>query len=307
MAYVHCDSASTAVLWRSRPADGVLWVRLDGGPAQGLECPILLCACYLPPAGSPACPRDTAGWWAALAADWAEAAAVGAPLLAGDLNARTATLPDWPEGDEGWPPRRSRDGTANGHGQDLLAFCQATGARLCNGRLPGRQGAAPTSFGVSSRGRTVVDYFVASPTVWPQLARLRVSAGHPAALLSDHAALLLTLAPTTAAAASPQGAAVAAAAAAATQQQPQPPTSTVSQRATQHLQRPQFRLDEQRLEAATAAIAAAEEALAEARLTAEAATSPAAVDAAAALFGEVVCSALQGAGMRRAGGTGGCR
>jgi hypothetical protein len=86
---------------------------------------------------------------------------VGAPLLAGDLYARTGVLPDWPADDEGWAPRRSRDPSTNTHGQRLLAFCHSSGARLCNGRVPGRTSDMATSFEVSARGRSVVDYFAA--------------------------------------------------------------------------------------------------------------------------------------------------
>ena len=48
--------AVTAKEWagHSRPADGVLWVRIDGALPEGQV--LLLVVCYLPPVGSGGCP-----------------------------------------------------------------------------------------------------------------------------------------------------------------------------------------------------------------------------------------------------------
>ena len=45
----------------------------------------------------PGCPADVAGWWMEIQADWAEAEAAGAVLLACDANGCTGSDPDWPE------------------------------------------------------------------------------------------------------------------------------------------------------------------------------------------------------------------
>jgi len=78
--------------------------------------------------------------------------------------------------------------------------------------------------------------------------------------------------------------------------------SAAEQLATQYLRRPQFRLEPSRLKAAVEALGAAGNSLAAVCLAAEQADSHAEVDAACALFGEVVSAALAAAGMRQAGG-----
>ena len=45
---------------------------------------------YLAPASSGGCPADIAAWWMELQAEWAEAEAAGAVLLAGNVNGRTS-------------------------------------------------------------------------------------------------------------------------------------------------------------------------------------------------------------------------
>ena len=148
-----------AALWRSDAADGRLWVRVQG-------------TAYLPPQGSPGCPEDVPAWFLRHADVLAEAEAAGAALHAMDANGRTASLPDWPDGDEdaGCPARRS------------------------NGRVPGTTSGDATSFGSRGTGRAVVDYWLASASLLPRLPTMAVDSWGLAAQHSDHTTLLLELA-----------------------------------------------------------------------------------------------------------------
>ena len=179
-----------AALWRSDAADGRLWVRVQGALPGGL--PLFLGTAYLPPQGSPGCPEDVQAWFLRHADVLAEAEAAGAALHAMDANGRTASLPDWPDGDEdaGCPARRSSDTAApNSHGRQLLSLCQSSAARICNGRVPGTTSGDATSFGSRGTGRAVVDYWLASASLLPRLPTMAVDSWGLAAQHSDHATI----------------------------------------------------------------------------------------------------------------------
>ena len=185
----------TAAQWRCDPAAGRLWVQVEGALPEGL--PLSLGVAYLPPRGSPGCPADVPAWWLGLDEEWARAEAVGAVLCGMDCNGRTSNAPDWPEEDTSrvWQPRTSSDRAAvDSHGRQLLSLCQASSARICNGRVPGSTSGDPTSFGSQGSGRAVVDYWLASAGLLPLLPHMEVDSWRAAAQLSDHATLLLTLA-----------------------------------------------------------------------------------------------------------------
>lgn len=162
---LHCRAA----VWRSRPQDGVLWLHFSG--VHGLPADLLVAVCYLPPALPIAA---AAAWFYALADECAQAMAAGLVLLSGDFNARTREEPDVMT-DDGTLPRRSMDPMLSGHGRELLSFCQATGLRMCNGRVAGDVPAQPTSRGQRGTALSVVDYFLACPQLCPLLHSLSVS------------------------------------------------------------------------------------------------------------------------------------
>ena len=173
--------------WRARAADGVLWQRLNGVP--GLQGAVMVCHVYLPPGA-----EDTAAWFQTLAADCAEAAALGHVVVAGDFNARTGCLPD-----DTAVPRLSADRVIDTRGRQLVAFSQEAGLNFCNGHF-GPSSAAATSSGLGrlrqrdhSEWQSVVDYVLVSDSLLPHVASLEVAV--MAGLCSDHAALHLTLAP----------------------------------------------------------------------------------------------------------------
>ena len=272
---------------RSRPADGVLWVRIDGALPEAQV--LFVAVCYLPPVGSGGCPQEREEWWQKLRQDWAEAEGLGLPLWCGDTNAHTGCKPDWPEDEEGWQPRSSRDmqkPSSSCHGREQLDFCCSSTARICNGRVPGNSGAMATSFGVRGTAQSVVDYFVVAARLLPLVLRLVVLPDHPAAELSDHAVLQLTVSsPGPAQPAQPQP--------------PQPAPSWPSSAAQQSAaaQR-QFRLDPERLVDAVEALDGLWQQLTALADAAEVARDLADLEGVAAWFSEVVCNALEQAHMR---------
>jgi hypothetical protein len=164
-----------------REVEGVAWVRIALPGAQLLH----LAACYLPPEDSSIRGSTRAERGAKMIEEWGhlqEAAAgfqeVGMVVVAGDLNARTGVMPDWrphaweepgmeglapPTRNVALPSRANEDAlvAGNAQGRCLLQFCNATGLAIMNGRLPGDVSGAVTF--VAATGRSLVDYFVASP------------------------------------------------------------------------------------------------------------------------------------------------
>lgn len=128
------DSCTARVRqWRSRAADGVLWVRVEGA----LATPLHVGLCYLAPRGSGGAPLDADSWWLRLGQDVAEAETAGLVLLAGDLNARTQDQPDWPEG------AGSAAALTKRHPMDTASSCwRCAGAARC-GCATGGHRAAP--------------------------------------------------------------------------------------------------------------------------------------------------------------------
>ena len=265
-------------VWKSRPADGVLWLRYSGIP--GLSADLLVAVCYLPPNQRPLVIKE---WFQALEAECADARAAGLVLVGGDINARTAARADGPTGEgDTAPPRESVDRKVNHHGRALLEFCEATGLRIANGRVAGDRPARPTSVGWDRSGTSVVDYFLCCPQLLAACESMYVSPVPPTAS-GDHCAVRLDIAlaalPCDESRRSPA---------------PPPPPPTL----------PEFRADT-RLLPAVAGFLGGAEAQAELlaiRMAADAAASAAELEAAAEQFETLVCGAMEAAGMpRRAG------
>ena len=179
-----------------------LWVRVDGVLPDG---PLFVCAVYLPP-GAANRHLDTAVF-STLEKDIQDAAALGTVLVAGDFNARTASLSDLDVAGLGLslddvsgdplaspllPPRRSPDSApVDPRGRRLLSLCQATSLFIVNGRLPGNSASVPTSRGSRGDGLAVVDYILAPLSLLPLLASLDVH--ELPGDVSDHNLLDLTI------------------------------------------------------------------------------------------------------------------
>lgn len=211
VVYVSQTLARHTTVWRKSAQGTHAWIRIDR--AAGLEETLLLAACYIPPKQRNTLSRDSAEAWDSLTADIAAAQAEGMVLLAGDLNARTATLPDWDhndhmdgahnaamldvvlysQGEELTPPvctqRSNQDPKINEYGRTLINICRSTGMRICNGRTAGDREGACTCYPYTG-GQSLVDYFLACPGLMPKVRYLAVS---PPEVGFDHCAARLEL------------------------------------------------------------------------------------------------------------------
>jgi hypothetical protein len=176
---------------RKRPDMGIMWIKFAGINPRLLFVAI----CYLPPATSgyykePGMP-DRAGHFAALQSDVSEFSGNGDVVVLGDLNSRTGTAPDCFDDDVGWqglaaagvaippgaaeraatlralPPRRNADAAApNVMGRALLQLCCASQLAIINGRMPGDPTGARTFVADGQQGTSLVDYVIASPSLF---------------------------------------------------------------------------------------------------------------------------------------------
>lgn len=176
---------------RVRDAHGILWVCLHLPGMRPLYCAV----CYIPPAQSTIFCETANAVQAAvslkdtfdlLTTDICEFGGRGDVLLMGDFNAHTRTDPDVDTDWEGWdalsaagtqipahvhvlramsthlPARQSPcKRIVGGAGCQMLDMCRDLGLLILNGRLAGDNNRFTFSDG--RKGRTVVDYFVASP------------------------------------------------------------------------------------------------------------------------------------------------
>ncbi|KAG7668037.1 hypothetical protein KSW81_005950 [Nannochloris sp. 'desiccata'] len=91
--------------------------------------------------------------------------------------------------------RFSVDGTVSSRGGILLDMCEMTGLRVVNGRVAGDIPAAVTSLGNGDgKSKSVIDLFLACPTVFERIESLKV--GGKLRAKSDHLAVTLTMART---------------------------------------------------------------------------------------------------------------
>ena len=197
---VHERLAAHVSLWASPTTPYHLWVRL--GAAAGLQRPLFLAACYLPPFRSKYGLRSAqqledyfTGLGDEVAAAMADPGGADV-LLAGDLNAHIGgqqevadycgvmqsalceaaeevLVPCASNLPLPIPPRTSSCAApVCQQGKALLQLCNATGLRVLNGRLPGDELGSPTCF--SGPTPSVIDLLLASAGLLPQASRLRV-------------------------------------------------------------------------------------------------------------------------------------
>jgi hypothetical protein len=188
--------------WRSW--EGVAWVQIRGGDGP----PRYVACVYLAPHQTT---DQLAVFFGRLQHDvLAAQAAGGSVCTGGDLNGRTATMPDWDEGEAGHTPqeqggllpfaavpaalaaRVSCDCVVNSQGRALLGFCAAAGLVIANGRMAGDQTGEWTFHSMANAGRSVVDYFLLSGEVVGVTGNKLVV--QPPADRFDHATLRLQLA-----------------------------------------------------------------------------------------------------------------
>jgi hypothetical protein len=130
---------------------------------------------------------------------------LGHVFVIGDLNARTATFPDFPGTithpirepflSTGAEPvrsqRHSRDPLArpNLWGTELLDLCISTSMRIANGRVSGDEQGQVTFVSQSQEGSSLIDYVLASPDAMPLIQSLQVMPAPE----SDHLAVVLQI------------------------------------------------------------------------------------------------------------------
>ena len=182
-------------------------LRLDGCIGQGEDA--YMFACYMPPERSPALAGKGAAVWAALREEVEGTLHLGHVFVIGDLNARTATYPDFP-GTTSHPirepfqstgarpaqsQRRSRDSLErpNLWGRQLLDLCISTSMRIANGRVLGDEQGQITFVSQSGEGSSLIDYVLASPDAMPLIQSLQVLPAPE----SDHMAVHLRIARST--------------------------------------------------------------------------------------------------------------
>jgi hypothetical protein len=147
-----------------------------------------MCCCYLPPCGS----TNYEGEQNGIEILYDTIINVTAKytdthiILVGDLNARTAAEPDYIQDDNAaYIPggnfycvsdfdikRTSCDKEVNIFGEHLLEICKSLDIHIVNGRAPSDQTGQMTF--ISSRGASVIDYFVVSSQLFPVIKDMYV-------------------------------------------------------------------------------------------------------------------------------------
>ena len=203
--YVNQRVAAFASVWKSSCDGCLLWVKLS--KAVGMNKDLYICVAYLSPEKSSIWNhQDCIDPFSTLLQDIAEAQALGGGvLLAGDFNAHTSNLPDFIMPEEQadslpCPPEleplpaniparcSSHKGAVNVFGRNLLALCQDSNLLILNGRAVGdREGNLTCR---NNNGASLVDYFIASPSIFALNPILQVQTKLPE---SDHHPLLLQL------------------------------------------------------------------------------------------------------------------
>ncbi|KAG7674691.1 hypothetical protein KSW81_000332 [Nannochloris sp. 'desiccata'] len=199
-------------IWKKREKDGVIWIcgkKTEQAVAQ------FFCCCYVAPDNCTGRPKNEEEWFSKLEKEISEAKDLGEVLVAGDFNARIGAASEFNRLDVDGSNadaevdttimendlsntsdlRFSVDGTVSSRGGILLDMCEMTGLRVVNGRVAGDIPAAVTSLGNGDgKSKSVIDLFLACPTVFERIESLKV--GGKLRAKSDHLAVTLTMART---------------------------------------------------------------------------------------------------------------
>ena len=175
---------------------GLIWLKFEKS-FFSLEKDMYFCLTYIPPEKSKLYSNITLlenfDFFDCISDDIRYYSYLGDVYLCGDMNSRTACLSDTvehlgldryvdlPDTDKALtsiPFRRSFDSSVNAYGHKLLNLCKEHDLKIVNGRLePGR-----FTF-VSSRGASVVDYFITQTENFSNVLSLNV---HDPSEFSDH-------------------------------------------------------------------------------------------------------------------------
>ena len=145
------DCYSVSVVDKS--LDGLLGIKLVH---KGSDFEMIIYTVYLPPEGSN-WGRDAQVVYNHLLRETYENAHLDSIIVCGDLNSRIADKEDFLMGIDDIPARKSMDEVSNQHGISLLEFLLESKTCILNGRVTPELDDFTC---VSTRGRSVVDYFI---------------------------------------------------------------------------------------------------------------------------------------------------
>ena len=133
--------------------DGILGVLLKNR-SNGTSYVVI--SCYLPPEDSPWGRNADNFFNHLLSLVYTYTCNVENVLICGDFNARVGNLNDFVQSVDNLPQRNHIDTCKNSHGQVLVDFLQESNMCIVNGRIEG----ADTYTCISTKGQSVVDYFL---------------------------------------------------------------------------------------------------------------------------------------------------
>ena len=164
----------------------VIWCRLE---AQffSMKADVYVCFVYIPPADSSVFSYTDQDYWSSLEEQIAKFSQKGEVLIMGDMNARTANIPDFhyridsTRDDQFSNPirsgdvpqnRQSRDTKHNCQGKLLCNLCKTTTLKILNGRHNGDTLGEYTC--IKTQGSSVVDYALATAPLIHQISHFLV-------------------------------------------------------------------------------------------------------------------------------------
>lgn len=202
--YLRNAIADRFELWRVSLPGSILWLKSkDKFMQETGEHHLYVAIVYIPPKGSTfESQSDAPPAYDILRQDVTEiAASSGLAIVAGDFNARTASAPgvcheDFtdvldsslqpdPQACMQLPSRQSADEHLCTYGKVLLELCEDSDLRILNGRMTGSTSGHLTCRPAKGGG-SVVDYFLASPSLMPTISSFTV---HELCAESDHCRL----------------------------------------------------------------------------------------------------------------------
>ena len=176
-----------------KKGDFSIWLKIKKGTFS-VEEDVYLCATYIHPSESPYFKEES---FSMLEDEISQYQAHGKVVICGDLNARTATAPDYinNQGDKHitdiniamptYPPRQNYDQITNQNGRQLLQLCRSLGLAITNGRLWGDSYGRYTH--CSHLGSSTVDYMLTD--IDP--VHLKAFTVSPQTPISDHSRITL--------------------------------------------------------------------------------------------------------------------
>jgi exonuclease III len=169
-ALVCNELTAHTTVWRKQPETAALWLRIDGKPL-GLDRPLFVAACYIPPVGSKQLKQvPLAQRYMDLAGAAAEARAEGYVILTGDFNAAVdpsaALEQSSEEARTSGPHTLPREAMFNASGGELAALCIALQLQWLTGQVAGDLSAGLSFVHKNGQGGSSrPDHVIVCPTI----------------------------------------------------------------------------------------------------------------------------------------------